>query len=569
MSSVPGRSSTVAKAHLLSRPFRRLLSAINKKYGGQIASDNSVRVTRCIDKNSSAELSEAINSMFRWYAESRLCVAYLNDITGTPEGLAAEFRASLWFCRGWTLQELLAPGNLRFYNKDWVAIGAKADLHTLISDTTGIDARVVAGASWERTSIATRMKWAARRVTTRVEDMAYCLLGIFDVNMPLLYGEGEKAFVRLQQAIMARFNDHSIFLWSPSTSSGATLLQHLATHPSLFSDVPPHDLFEESYKPTFLTNRWIELSMRLVPGSTYSLTHHSTVMRPIFSRKSMFFGIVAIAYVDMAAFYLALPLMKISLNGSEVFLRIRLAPILLDINGASNPMEPQKVFLANMEIIDDLSRISLEGKGLRSIGINCPEPLKIVSILPRDEGALRAMKYNSCTDLVILTLQDHRSYVNEQIYLFLQHGFGVKVASSSTNAIPACIAKLENERLPFPDGYLPPLDGWNPVSFSCMFGLPSGQRVLFPPEVGVATGRERMTKDTVGDNPVNGREAYFSLGGRVYATKLLCIRLSFGWAGICYIKELEPTATRRIKTREAHGLKWFLDGNQKRGGTAF
>lgn len=124
------------------------------------------------------------------------------------------FIKSEWFCRGWTLQELLAPEDLRFYDRDWNYLGDKSSLGDLVSTATGIDVGVLAGRKqlWA-CSVAERMSWAAQRATTRVEDRAYSLLGIFDVNMTMLYGEGPKAFIRLQEEILKSLDDHSIFAW--------------------------------------------------------------------------------------------------------------------------------------------------------------------------------------------------------------------------------------------------------------------------------------------------------------------------------------------------------------------
>lgn len=173
--------------------------------------------TCCINKESSAELSEAINSMFRWYANASVCVTYLTDVYGDNlELIEDEFAASRWFTRGWTLQELIAPRELLFYNRDWNFICRKYDgpAAEILEAITGINAGIFNHKKpiHDETG-AKRMSWAANRQTTRVEDMAYCLLGILDVNMPLLYGEGPRAFHRLQQEyIQSRF-DWSIFAW--------------------------------------------------------------------------------------------------------------------------------------------------------------------------------------------------------------------------------------------------------------------------------------------------------------------------------------------------------------------
>ena len=177
----------------------------------------------CIDKSSSAELSEAINSMYKWYEKAELCYAFLADVSATtnPVQRSTEFAGSRWFTRGWTLQELLAPVNLAFFNCEWTRIGEKMGLSKIISETTGIDEQVLTGAkAMQAASVARRMSWAAVRQTTRKEDSAYCLMGLFEVNMPMLYGEGDRAFVRLQEEIMKNSDDQSLFAWvNPDASS--------------------------------------------------------------------------------------------------------------------------------------------------------------------------------------------------------------------------------------------------------------------------------------------------------------------------------------------------------------
>ncbi|KAK1752901.1 heterokaryon incompatibility protein-domain-containing protein [Echria macrotheca] len=223
--------------------------------------------TCCIDKSSSAELSEAINSMFGWYANSQVCYVHLADCQLSNAG--NNWR---WFTRGWTLQELVAPYDVRFYNADWSFVGTRFTLADEIFERTGIDPVILrrhrepcyqSAKSHYRSakryticvgcqtmnasrrlldslSVATRMSWVANRETTRDEDMAYCVMGIFDVNMPLLYGEGrDKAFVRLQEAIINRSNDQSILVWglpiTPSVDrSSVTAQRALAMSPGRF-----------------------------------------------------------------------------------------------------------------------------------------------------------------------------------------------------------------------------------------------------------------------------------------------------------------------------------------------
>lgn len=186
--------------------------------------------TCCIDKTRSAQLSEAINSMFLWYRNAKVCYAYLSDLTGgwpwshcteqipdmeIDESTGLTYLASSrWFTRGWTLQELTAPQNLILFSRDWKLIGSRVKMAGEIHRITRIEPGVLGKPEllWE-VSVAKRMSWAAHRETTRKEDEAYCLLGLFNINMPLLYGEGERSFIRLQEAIIRESTDHTVFAW--------------------------------------------------------------------------------------------------------------------------------------------------------------------------------------------------------------------------------------------------------------------------------------------------------------------------------------------------------------------
>jgi len=178
--------------------------------------------TCCIDKTSSAELSEAINSMFRWYQEAGVCYAFLNDVSTTSsivdsatagsdeDAILREVVAARWFTRGWTLQELIAPKALHFFNRNRAHLGSKDEATRAINLAAGIPPEAFLGSDLSEISVYRRMQWVSTRTTTRQEDMAYCMLGIFDVNMPLLYGEGrKKAFLRLQEEIMKGSTDLS------------------------------------------------------------------------------------------------------------------------------------------------------------------------------------------------------------------------------------------------------------------------------------------------------------------------------------------------------------------------
>jgi hypothetical protein len=177
--------------------------------------------TCCIDKTSSAELSETINSMYAYYDQCMVCYAYLSDIDMGEIAPHVLF-SSRWFTRGWTLQELIAPFNLTFYSRQWTPILCKADWRTITdgvwltqwSHYIDIPLRVMLKQKkLTDFAIAERMRWAAGRQTTRREDMAYCLLGIFNINMPLLYGEGTKAFHRLQEELLKTNPDYSLLAW--------------------------------------------------------------------------------------------------------------------------------------------------------------------------------------------------------------------------------------------------------------------------------------------------------------------------------------------------------------------
>jgi len=225
--------------------------------------------TCCIDKTSSAELTESINSMFEWYRKSQSCIVFLADY-GADQN--APLGPCKWFSRGWTLQELIAPERINFYNSTWGLIGTKANMATRLSETTKIPTDAITGLlSPETFSVAQRMSWAAGRKTTRVEDRAYSLLGLFDISMPMLYGEGTKAFRRLQEEIIKRTNDLTILGWRPdssvddddnSTDDDDGVLPALAADPDAFRsghDLQRSRIFE---MPTSHTNMGLQLTQR-------------------------------------------------------------------------------------------------------------------------------------------------------------------------------------------------------------------------------------------------------------------------------------------------------------------
>ena len=191
--------------------------------------------TCCIDKKSSAELSEAINSMYRWYSMAQECYVYLSDVRHLEEEahLFGDFQHSRWFKHGWTLQELLAPSEVLFYDQEWQCIGNKRSLRDRIDEITGIETFYLEDSSYIKSaSIAMKMSWASKRQTSRPEDMAYCLLGLFDINMSLLYGERSKAFLRLQHKIIKCNDDDSIFAWKSEVVNSSIF----ASSPSAFAE---------------------------------------------------------------------------------------------------------------------------------------------------------------------------------------------------------------------------------------------------------------------------------------------------------------------------------------------
>ncbi|MCJ1459454.1 hypothetical protein MMC28_009833 [Mycoblastus sanguinarius] len=237
--------------------------------------------TCCIDKKSSAELSEAINSMFRWYAGAEECYINLSDVlwvkdkNGIWEESKTYFRQSAWFTRGWKLQELLAPSTVIFLDRRWEVIGTKDDLSADISAVTRIEAEwLCTPQNLHKASVAKKMSWVSKRETSRVEDMAYSLLCMFDVNMPLLYGEGKKAFLRLQLEIIKKSDDESIFAWA-STNKGESGL--LATWPDSFAESGDISLLRLSNPvgrlPYSMTNKGLEFHVPYPGNRRIGQTH--------------------------------------------------------------------------------------------------------------------------------------------------------------------------------------------------------------------------------------------------------------------------------------------------------
>ncbi|KAI0676567.1 hypothetical protein C8Q78DRAFT_998370 [Trametes maxima] len=254
--------------------------------------------TCCIDKTSSAELSEAINSMFFWYLSADICYAYLFDVSDhdDPRERGSSFRRSKYHRRGWTLQELIAPTSVLFLSQAWNTIGSKHSLLEPLVEVTGIDADILLGLEkMTHVSVAGRMSWAAKRETTRVEDRAYSLLGLFGISMPIIYGEGPRAFMRLQQEILKQDPDESLFAWGriyPSLDAAYDTLQtglasinviHVASQESLWDGLlaPNPDVFAQSGKIKQVSGTTMAARLRL-PGwhpPIYTFTSHGLHLR--------------------------------------------------------------------------------------------------------------------------------------------------------------------------------------------------------------------------------------------------------------------------------------------------
>ncbi|KAG2147395.1 HET domain-containing protein [Suillus bovinus] len=246
----------------IGQPHARSMPGYSKIEGCRVqAHEDGYRYvwidTCCINKSSSSELSEAINSMFMWV----------------------------------DLQELIAPNNVIFFSRDWEEIGSKSSFAPSIENITGIVRGVLLTNYPGEISVATRMFWASRRQTTRVEDRAYSLLGLFGVYMPTIYGEGENAFVRLQIEIMKSSNDQSIFAWKSDRRNTSGLL---ASSPDDFAESRnivkiPSDSFRSIFSSSTpsirhqysVTNRGLNIHLPVMPAALRCCRQGAPHSRPI------------------------------------------------------------------------------------------------------------------------------------------------------------------------------------------------------------------------------------------------------------------------------------------------
>lgn len=232
--------------------------------------------TCCINKTSSAELSEAINSMFHWYKRAAVCYVFLEDLTVSPsalqpmdDGLRASIGHCRWFTRSWTLQELIAPLHIHFFNQDWEFCFTKITASAVLTRITGIDVAILEHKKdLSAVSVAQKMSWAATRLSTRIEDAAYSLLGIFEINMPLLYGEEERAFLRLQAEIVSSCPDSTILAWMLPDDDPQNMVERslhlysgvMASSPRFFLDCADIErMSDQSVFDYSMSNRGIKL----------------------------------------------------------------------------------------------------------------------------------------------------------------------------------------------------------------------------------------------------------------------------------------------------------------------
>ena len=242
--------------------------------------------TCCLDKTNSAGLSEAINSMYRWYREAAVCYVYLADVKS--KSTTDEFESSQWFRRGWTLQELLAPSDVQFFNSDWALLGDRRSLTYSISNITGIPKGLLNNFEpWSQGCVADVMSWAASRKTSRNEDRAYSLLGLFDIHMPIIYGEGKRAFYRLQEEILKVSHDMTIFAWTRAAPRHSMTSGIFADSPTWFGFhsgtltkwEPPSELELgiETLSGSIMTGKGLSVSLALMP------IYMNTFMAPLCS----------------------------------------------------------------------------------------------------------------------------------------------------------------------------------------------------------------------------------------------------------------------------------------------
>jgi hypothetical protein len=340
--------------------------------------------TCCIDKSSSAELSEAINSMYSWYQKSTKCYAYLADVNhlNFPND-TTEFAASRWFERGWTLQELIAPSQVVFLSHDWTRLGTKSELRGLVSRITGIDTGILAGGDHHFVCVARKMFWASRRQTTRVEDMAYCLLGLFSVNMPLMYGEGKSAFIRLQKKIIKLYDDQSIFAWTlpVEESNMHQLYGLLAESPAAFKDtgkaISPFQRKHPGRQTTRVMSTGVEIDLLLQPPTSLFVRLKDSTALSLFL-YSLLFPFIMAPRITLIIILIAYLLAFVTI-ASVIFIQL----VVLKVRGAKNNAGPDDCLESSRSERINHYRAALDCQLINPLGSSQHRPcLEIVALEP-------------------------------------------------------------------------------------------------------------------------------------------------------------------------------------------
>ncbi|KAG2152813.1 hypothetical protein DEU56DRAFT_977202 [Suillus clintonianus] len=259
--------------------------------------------TCCIDKKSSAELDESIRSMFRWYRNSYICIAFLSETADLAalqmqeKGERGEkARIDAWFIRGWTLQELLAPSQIKFYGSHWKPLiqGSTNDrdseaIMRKISELTDIHMNDLISFTPGTDRVPEKMLWASRRRTTRIEDIAYCLIGIFDISLMIAYGEGNRAFFRLLEEILKRYDKWDVFLWSGRCSRyNAALPNAPHCYAAGCTETLPSAVDEIGDRRFALTNHGLEIRVLLLAVQVEDITEELPDSRCLSFRHDYF-----------------------------------------------------------------------------------------------------------------------------------------------------------------------------------------------------------------------------------------------------------------------------------------
>ncbi|KAJ8519460.1 hypothetical protein ONZ45_g3573 [Pleurotus djamor] len=225
----------------------------------------------CIDKSNTMEMEETIHSMWKWYQNAYICIVHLSNTnlklpsypansSVSPTGprrrgdsKRKQLKEDPWFRRGWTLPELLAPKRIKFYLGDWTKmdqrVGRRFDICRvqeegfdfgaeyvqflrLVADAATVPVCAVKQFSLRTHSAPEVFHWISKRITTRPEDLSYCLMGMLDIHIPIIYGEGhENAFYRLQSACLQSSPSRLIFHWFGMPSPKNSMI---AADPSAF-----------------------------------------------------------------------------------------------------------------------------------------------------------------------------------------------------------------------------------------------------------------------------------------------------------------------------------------------